>query len=60
MKEELAGSEATKEMLHEYGAKEQDENTFTIYQLKDNVPVDYHFRSLERLQENGLAVDSAK
>lgn len=59
MKEELAGSEATKEMLHEYGAKEQDENTFTIYQLKDNVPVDYHFRSLERLQENGLAVDSA-
>lgn len=30
MKEELAGSEATKEMLHEYGAKEQDENTFTI------------------------------
>ena len=59
MKEELAGSEATKEMLHEYGAKEQDENTLTIYQLKDDVPVDYHFRSLERLQENGLAVDPA-
>ena len=59
MKEELAGSEATKEMLHEYGAKEQDENTFTIYQLKDDVPVDYHFRSLDRLQENGLTVDPA-
>ena len=59
MKQELAGNEATKEMLHEYGAKEQDENTFTIYQLKDDVPVDYHFRSLERLQENGLAVDPA-
>ena len=59
MKKELAGSEATKEMLHEYGAKEQDENTFTIYQLKDDVPVDYHFRSLERLQENGLDVDPA-
>lgn len=59
MKEELSGNEATKEMLHEYGAKEQDENTFTIYQLKDDVPVDYHFRSLERLQENGLAVDPA-
>lgn len=60
MTQELAGNEATKEMLHEYGAKEQDENTFTIYQLKDDVPVDYHFRSLERLQENGLAVDPAK
>ena len=59
MKEELAGSEATKEALREYGAKEQAENTFTIYQLKDNVPVDYHFRSLERLQEKGLAVDPA-
>lgn len=59
MTQELAGSKATKEMLHEYGAKEQDENTFTIYQLKDDVPVDYHFRSLERLQENGLAVDPA-
>ena len=59
MKGGLAGSEAAKEMLHEYGAKEQDENTFTIYQLKDDVPVDYHFRSLERLQEHGLAVDPA-
>ena len=59
MKEELAGSEAAKEALQEYGAKEQDENTFTIYQLKDDVPVDYHFRSLERLQEHGLTVDPA-
>ncbi len=59
MKEELAGSEATKEALREYGVKEQAENTFTIYQLKDDVPVDYHFRSLERLQEKGLAVDPA-
>lgn len=59
MKEELAGSEAAQEALQEYGAKEQDENTFTIYQLKDDVPVDYHFRSLDRLQENGLAVDPA-
>ena len=59
MKEELAGSEATKEALREYGAKEQAENTFSIYQLKDDVPVDYHFRSLERLQEKGLAVDPA-
>ena len=45
--------------MQEYGAKEQAENTFTIYQLKDNVPVDYHFRSLERLQEKGLAVAPA-
>ena len=59
MKEELAGSEAAKEMLQEYGTAEQAEDTFTIYQLKDDVPVDYHFRSLERLQEKGLAVDPA-
>jgi len=59
MKEELAGNEATKEMLQEYGAAEQAQDTFTIYQLKDDVPVDYHFRSLERLQEKGLAVDPA-
>ena len=59
MKQELAGNEATKEMLHEYGAKEQDENTFTIYQLKDDVPVDFHFRPLEEIQGKGLAVDPA-
>ena len=55
----IAGNEATKEMLQEYGAAEQAQDTFTIYQLKDDVPVDYHFRSLERLQEKGLAVDPA-
>ena len=59
MKEELAGSEATKEMLQEYGAAEQTENTFTIYQLKDDVPVDFHFRPLEEVQRKGLAVDPA-
>lgn len=59
MKEELSGNEAAKEALQEYGAKEQAGDTFSIYQLKNDVPVDYHFRSLERLQENGLAVDPA-
>ena len=59
MKKELAGSKATKEMLQEYGAAEQTENTFTIYQLKDDVPVDFHFRPLEEVQRKGLAVDPA-
>ena len=59
MKEELAGSEATKEMLQDYGAKGQAENTFTIYQLKDDVPVDYHFRPLEELQGKGLMATPA-
>ncbi len=59
MKEELAGSEATKEMLQEHGAAEQAENTFSIYQLKDDVPVDFHFRPLEEVQGKGLAVDPA-
>ena len=59
MKEELAGSEATKEMLQEYGTAEQAENTFSIYQLKDDVPVDFHFRPLEEVQGKGLAVDPA-
>ena len=57
MKEELAGSEATKEALREYGAKEQAGDTFTIYQLNDNAARDYHFRPLEELQEKGLAVN---
>ena len=57
MKQELAGNEATKEMLHEYGAKEQAGDTFTIYQLNDNAARDYHFRPLEELQEKGLAVN---
>ena len=59
MKEELAGSEATKEMLQEYSTAEQAENTFSIYQLKDDVPVDFHFRPLEEVQGKGLAVDPA-
>ena len=59
MKEKLAGSEAAKEMLQEYGAAEQAENTFSIYQLKDDVPVDFHFRPLEEVQGKGLAVDPA-
>ena len=57
MKEELAGSEATKEALREYGAKEQAGDTFTIYQLNDNAARDYHFRPLEELQEKGLTVN---
>ncbi|CUU82697.1 Domain of uncharacterised function (DUF955) [Campylobacter hyointestinalis subsp. hyointestinalis] len=57
MKEELAGSEATKEALREYGAKEQAGDTFTIYQLNDNAARDYHFRPLEELQGKGLAVN---
>ncbi|MEZ3491533.1 MAG: DUF4316 domain-containing protein [Lachnospiraceae bacterium] len=57
MKEELAGSEATKEALREYGAKEQAGDTLTIYQLNDNAARDYHFRPLEELQEKGLTVN---
>ena len=57
MKEELAGSEAAKEALREYGAKEQAGDTFTIYQLNDNAARDYHFRPLEELQEKGLTVN---
>ena len=29
---------------------------YTIYQLKDNTPVDYHFRPLDELQAKGLTV----
>ena len=57
--ERLASGELTQEAVKELYAAEQTENTYTIYQLKDDVPVDYHFRSLERLQEKGLAVDHA-
>ena len=57
MKKDLAGSEATKEALREYGAKEQAGDTFTIYQLNDNAARDYHFRPLEELQEKGLTVN---
>ena len=64
VKEETAQEAAAAGMtVEEYAANgyeaPQAENTFTIYQLKDDVPVDYHFRSLERLQEKGLAVDPA-
>lgn len=64
VKEEIAQEAAAAGMtVEEYAANgyeaPQTENTFTIYQLKDDVPVDYHFRSLERLQEKGLAVDPA-
>ncbi|EOS39388.1 hypothetical protein C808_01809 [Lachnospiraceae bacterium M18-1] len=57
MKQKLAGSEATREALREYGAKEQAGDTFTIYQLNDNAARDYHFRPLEELQEKGLTVN---
>lgn len=60
---QLTSGELTQEAVKELFAKEQEaaqaENTFSIYQLKDDVPVDYHFRSLERLQEHGLTVDPA-
>lgn len=64
VKEEIAQEAAAAGMtVEEYAANgyeaPQAENTFTIYQLKDDVPVDYHFRSLERLQEKGFAVDPA-
>lgn len=35
---------------------EPDKSTFTIYQLKDNAPREYHFRPLNELQEKGLSV----
>lgn len=35
---------------------EPDKSTFTIYQLKDNAPREYHFRPLNELQEKGLPV----
>ena len=64
MKQELAESGAAKEALREYGAKEtaatkQEPDTFTIYQLKDDTPVDYHFRPLDELREKGLSIDPA-
>lgn len=39
--------------------QEKADNTFSIYQLKDNVPVDYHFRPLDELRAKGLSVDPA-
>lgn len=35
------------------------ENTFSIYQLKENAPREYHFRSLNELQEKGLSVEAS-
>ena len=64
VKEEIAQEAAAAGMtVEEYAANGYElklpNPSFTIYQLKDNVPVDYHFRSLERLQRNGLAIDPA-
>ncbi|MCM1219219.1 MAG: YodL domain-containing protein [Lachnospiraceae bacterium] len=56
MKQELAGSEAAKEALREYGVKD----TFSIYQLKDGDGMrDYHFEPYDRLQAAGLSVEAA-
>lgn len=35
------------------------ENTFSIYQLKENAPREYHFRPLNELQEKGLSVEAS-
>ena len=48
-----------KEPQKEAPQPEQTDNTFSIYQLKDNVPVDYHFRPLDELQAKGLSIDPA-
>ena len=42
--------------LLEYRAMKQEPDTFTIYQLKDDTSVDYHFRSLNELRGKGLSV----
>ena len=55
----LVSGELTQEAVKELYAAEQAENTFSIYQLKDDVPVDFHFRPLEEVQGKGLAVDPA-
>ena len=49
-------AELTKTVEQEKGALPEketaaDKDTYTIYQLKDNTPVDYHFRPLDELQE---------
>ena len=64
VREEIAQEAAAAGMtVEEYAANgyeaPQADNTFTIYQLKDDVPVDYHFRPLEEIQEKGLAADPA-
>ncbi|MCM1525330.1 MAG: YodL domain-containing protein, partial [Ruminococcus sp.] len=56
MKQELAGSEAAKEALREYGVKD----TFSIYQLKRGDETrEYRFEPYDRLQAAGLCVDPA-
>lgn len=59
----LVSGELTQEAVKELFAKEQQaaqtENTFTIYQLKHNAPIDYHFRPLEEIQGKGLTADPA-
>ena len=54
-------AELTKTVEQEKGALPEketaaDKDTYTIYQLKDNTPVDYHFRPLDELQAKGLTV----
>ena len=54
MKQELAGSDAAKEALREYGAKD----TFSIYQLKHGDETrDLRFEPYDRLQAAGNVVD---
>ncbi len=56
MKQELAGSDAAKEALREYGAKD----TFSIYQIKSGDETrDLRFEPYDRLQAAGNAVDRA-
>ncbi|MSS91713.1 DUF4316 domain-containing protein [Eisenbergiella tayi] len=56
MKQELAGSDAAKEALREYGAKD----TFSIYQIKGGDETrDFRFEPYDRLQAAGNVVDRA-
>ncbi len=64
VKEEIAQEAAAAGMtVEEYAANgyeaPQAENTFIIYQLQDDVPVDFHFRPLEEVQGKGLTIDPA-
>ena len=46
--------------VEEYAANGYEPwGTFSIYQLKDDAPVDYHFRPMEELQRKGLIATSA-
>ena len=51
-------AELTKTVEQEKGALPEketaaDKDTYTIYQLKDNTPVDYHFRPLDDCRQKG-------